>query len=127
MSNNLGQFQNNIPALPSLDVERYENIFKIYEVEKTSANFYYYYNISKKIEIPESLDKTIIGTLSLDRNLPWTTLSYKLYGTQFLWWLIFLLNKPENIFYAEAGSEIKYVISDYINIVLQSISQQISK
>jgi hypothetical protein len=122
-----GDFQSNILSLPSLEQERYENIFKVYEIEKSSNNFYYFYNILKKIEMPDTLDRDIVGKLDINVKLPWTTLSYKLYGTQYLWWLLFLLNKPKNIFYAEAGSEIEYVKPDYITQVVDSIQTQIPK
>ncbi len=125
--NQFGDFQSNILSLPALEEVRYENIFKVYEVDKTSNNYYYFYNILKKIEIPSTLDKEIIGTLDINTNLPWTTLSYKLYGTQYLWWLLFLLNKPKNIFYAEAGNKIEYVKSNYISQVVNSIRTQIPK
>jgi hypothetical protein len=121
-----GNLQNNISELPSLDLERYESIFKVYQVEKTSDNFYYYYNILKKVIIPETIDKSLLGSFDLNRDLPWTTLSYKLYGTQFLWWLIFLINKPENIFYAKAGIEVKYILPQYVENVLNSISKQVN-
>ena len=122
-----GDFQFNITDLPLLERERYENIFKVYEVEKSPNNFYYFYNILKKIEIPKTLDKEIVGELDLNTKLPWTTLSYKLYGTQYLWWLLFLLNKPKNIFYAEPGLTIEYVKPDYIAQVVNSIQAQIPK
>ena len=125
--NQFGDFQSNILSLPALEEVRYENIFKVYEVDKASNNYYYFYNILKKIEIPSTLDKEIIGTLDINTNLPWTTLSYKLYGTQYLWWLLFLLNKPKNIFYAEAGNKIEYVKSNYISQVVNSIRTQIPK
>ena len=122
-----GKFQSDIPALPTLDSDRYENIFKVYTTDKTPANRYYYYNILKKVEIPSTLDANIVDTLDLDRKLPWTILSHKLYGTQHLWWLLFLLNKPKNIFYAEAGTQIKYILTDYIDLVIDNIQSQISK
>lgn len=125
--NEFGDFQSNILDLPALELERYENIFKVYDVEKDPNTFYYFYNILKKIEIPSVLDNNIVGELDLDRNLPWTILSYKLYGTQYLWWLLFLLNKPKNIFYAESGQSIKYILPDYISNVVDSIQTQIIK
>lgn len=122
-----GDFQSNILSLPTLEQERYENIFKVYEIEKSPSNFYYFYNILKKIEIPATLNRDIVSKLDINVKLPWTTLSYKLYGTQYLWWLLFLLNKPKNIFYAEAGNEIEYVKADYISQVVDSIRAQIPR
>lgn len=123
---NIGDFQNNIVDLPSIDIERYENIFKTFAVDKTSSDRYYYYNILNKISIPKQLNEELLGTIKLNTRLPWTTLSYRVYNTQFLWWLIYLINKPENIFYAEAGIEYKYVLPGYLGLVLDNIQSQIS-
>lgn len=123
---NIGEFQNNIVDLPSIDIERYENIFKTFTVDKTSNDRYYYYNILNKISIPKQLNEELLGTIELNTRLPWTTLSYRVYNTQFLWWLIYLINKPENIFYADAGIEYKYVLPGYLGLVLDNIQSQIS-
>lgn len=125
--NEFGNFQSDIAELPLIERERYENIFKVYEVEKTPNNYYYFYNILKKIEIPKNLNRDIVSTMDLNVKLPWTTLSYKLYGTQYLWWLLFLLNKPKNIFYAEPGLTIEFIKPDYIVQVVNSIQAQIPK
>lgn len=125
--NEFGEYQYNIPNLPLLEGERYENIFKVYDVYKQDNNFYYFYNILKKIEVPSKFDRNIVETLELNTSLPWTTLSYKLYGTQYLWWLLFLINKPKNIFYAESGTTIEYIKSDFIGQVIDNIQAQITK
>lgn len=122
---NIGEFQNNIEDLPSINIERYENIFKTFTI-KNEKNTYYYYNILSKINIPKQLNEELLGTIKLNTRLPWTTLSYKIYNTQFLWWLIYLINKPKNIFFAEAGLEYKYVLPDYLDLVLDNIQSQIS-
>lgn len=123
---NIGNSQNSISDLPSLDIERYENIFKIFTTSKTKDSEYYFYNILNKILIPTQLNEEIIGTIELNTRLPWTTLSYKIYNTQFLWWLIFLINKPKNIFYADSGLEYKYILPNYVGLVLDNIQSQIS-
>lgn len=123
---NIGEFQNNITDLPSIDLERYENIFKTFTVDKSNSDRYYFYNILGKISIPKQLNEELLDSIKLNTRLPWTTLSYKIYNTQYLWWLIFLLNKPENIFFAEAGIEYKYVLPGYLNLVLDNIQSQIS-
>ena len=121
----VGVYQNQINDLQSISNERYENIFKIYNVDGTSSN-YRFYNILNKIAIPDDIDESIIGTINLNVKVPWTILSYKLYRTQFLWWLIFLLNKPKNIFYADSGIEYKYILPENINSVLDAIESQLN-
>lgn len=122
----IGNSQNNIPDLPSLEVERYENIFKVFSIDKTKDDRYYFFNIINKITIPKQLNEELTGIIKLNTKLPWTTLSYKIYDTQLLWWLIFLINKPKNIFYAEPGIEYKYVLPGYVGLILDNIQSQIS-
>jgi hypothetical protein len=121
-----GTLQNDIPTLPNLDNTRYENIFKLYLAEKGADSSYYYYNIINKVSIPNDIDPNLVSHISLNRKLPWTTLSYKLYGTTHLWWLIFLLNTPKNVFYADAGITYKYFLPSYIDDVLNNIVSQVN-
>lgn len=121
-----GAIQNNIDALPRLTTDRYENIFNVFKLSKDQENAYYFYSILNKIQIPDTLDESIYDTIKLTKNLPWTTFSYQLYETTNLWWLIFLLNKPKNIFIAEAGNEYKYILPEYIDSILTSIASQIN-
>lgn len=120
----IGAYQNQISDLPALSLERYESIFKIYNVIDANSN-YYYYNILNKITIPDDIDENLLSTISLNLKIPWTILSHKLYKTQHLWWLIFLLNKPKNIFYAESGIDYKYVLPENIEIILDTIESQL--
>jgi len=124
--NNLGEYQNNITELPSLVGNRYENIFKVYTTEKDRDNAYYFYNIINKVILPSIIDQELLGVIDLNTKLPWTTLSYKIYGTINLWWLIYLINKPKNIFYADPGIQYKYILPEYIDAVLNDIKAQIN-
>lgn len=121
-----GQLQDEIPDLPMLGREKYENIFNVYSTQKDENSFYYYYNILNKIVIPSSLDSSVYDTVTLNKRLPWTTFSFQLYQTINLWWLLFLINKPKNIFVAEAGIEYKYIQQEYIEQVLNDIGEQIN-
>ena len=122
-----GLSQNNISTLEKLDNTRYENIFNIYITNKSDKDMYYFYNILNKVTIPADVDPNLIGTITLNRKLPWTTFSYKLYDTTNLWWLIFLLNKPKNIFYAEPGVSYKYFYPDNIDSIINSVLDQVNK
>lgn len=116
-----GSYQNNIVDLPSLAKTRYENIFKVYQTEDQK----YFYNILNSIVLPEKLDESVIDKIKLSKRIPWTTLSFQLYGTQFLWWLIFILNRPKNIFYADPGIEYKYIRSSNVPTILNNIEAQL--
>ena len=121
----IGNYQNNIGDLPSITRERYESIFKVYGVDDNETG-YLFYNILNKVNIPSDIDESILGTINLNTKLPWTILSHKIYGNQFLWWLIFLLNKPKNIFYAESGIQYKYILPENIDLLLNSIESQLN-
>lgn len=120
----IGAYQNEISDLPSLSRERYETIFKIYNVDDANSG-YRFYNILNKVTIPDDIDESLLDTINLNVKTPWTILSHRLYGTQFLWWLIFLLNKPKNIFYADSGIEYKYILPDSVDSVLDAIENQL--
>ena len=124
--NPIGLSQNLVTALPNLSRTRYENIFKVFKVLKDKDNSYYFYNINNKVMLPENLDDNVYSTIAISRNTAWTTLSYKLYGTIDLWWLIFLINKPKDIFLARSGETYKYIKIDYLNDVILNIEQQIN-
>lgn len=122
-----GTLQKDIPSLPTLDISRYENIFKLYIVEKGSKDSYYYYNILNTVTIPDNIEQNLLGTISLNKKLPWTTFSYQLYGTIQLWWLILLVNKPKNIFYAEPGKQYKYFLPVNVDAILTNILGQVNR
>lgn len=122
---NIGNYQNSVANLPQLGDERYENIFKVYNIKDADKN-YNFYNILKKVNIPDTLDESLLGFYTSNTNLPWTILSHKLYNTQHLWWLIFLINKPQNIFSAESGKTYKYILPEYIQQVLNTIKDQLT-
>ena len=124
--NPTGFYQDNITDLPTLGRERYERIFKVYTLLTDKGKSYYFYNILKKVSIPNSIDEELFGKIWLDRKLPWTTFSYKLYGTTHLWWLLSIINKPKNIFIADAGIEYKFIKARYIDLVLTNIEEQIN-
>ena len=112
-----GNYQNNIFELKNLELTRYENIFKVYNVGEKN---FFYYNINKKISVPDNLDSR------LPQGLPLTTLSYNAYGTIDLWWLILIVNNITNpIKDLPAGKKIKLVKPQYIEQVLDTIESQL--
>ena len=119
MITDLEQYQNEIKELPSLDDVRYENIFKLAKSEK-----YFFYNIIKKISIPDDIQSDIYYELRINSNKPWTTLSNEVYGTQDLWWLICLTNKIyKPINNPELGAVYKIISPDFVNPILAEIKK----
>lgn len=118
-----GQYQNYIPELPGLEIYRYENIFKVYQ---TNDKNFYYYNIIKNIKVPGDISNDIFNVITLNENTPFTTLSYQLYGTTYLWWLICIVNGIQNPFNpANVGKQVKVIKKAYLKPVLNAIKQQL--
>ncbi len=116
-----GAKQNEVAELDSLAKNAYENIFKINLID-TDNNDLYFYNLLNKIIFPDDISDEIVDTLIPQNDIPWTTLSYKLYGTINLWWTVYLLNKPDYIFKAQAATEYKYIKPSAMAFVLQQIT-----
>lgn len=118
----LGLYQNNIPELPNLNDLRYENIFKMYKNDTSQ----YYYNITKTITLPEDIDPGQIIYYRMRRRMPWTMVSFNIYNTIELWWLLCLLNKVKNPVKApDTGLVIKALNPDIVSSVLSEIKKQL--
>ena len=114
-----GQYQSSIENLPILGNNRYENIFKLYQTEDRE----YYYNLKTSITFPSDIDDLYIDTFTLDRNVPWTIISYNIYGSIFLWWCITELNKISNpVILPKTGTVIKYIKPQYIKEIITQIN-----
>ena len=124
-----GKFQNNINELPELETYRYENIFKVYETKNLSIsgeNNFFIYNIIKKISLPDDLDNSFFEFFTLNKNLPLTTISYQIYSTTYLWWLIMVVNKIINPYKdLPNGQKIRYVKPEFVKIILDAITKQL--
>jgi hypothetical protein len=117
-----GLYQNNIKDLKGLELYRYENIFKLYT--QGDKNFYFY-NILKKIQIPENLNAELFDFISFPRKMPITTVSYRIYGTTYLWWLIAIVNNVINPFELQNGKKFRIVKAKYVKYILDEINQQL--
>lgn len=117
--------QNNIPELPKLSQERYENIFNVYEVTN-GQDVYYYYNILTKVVLPKNISSAAFTQYKISKKYPWTTISHRIYGTQHLWWLIILASQIKNpVQMPEPGSIITVIKPEYVNNVLNTIQDVI--
>ena len=118
----LGKYQNSIQDLPKLNNQRYENIFKMYDL-KTGQ---YYYNLLRSIHFPENIDNTQITYITVKQTLPWTAISFNVYKTIELWWLICLLNKIDNPIKAPAIGTVIKVLNPYaVKNVLNEIGNNL--
>jgi hypothetical protein len=116
--------QNDISSLNRLSVERYENLFKVYQAEIDNKKFYYY-NITNKLILPEELNSEILDKISFDRNMPWTIVAQRLYSSIYLWYILFMLNfkTVKSKFFVSAGEEIVYIKPEYIDLVVSKLNE----
>lgn len=76
---------------------------------------------NRAIAFPEERNHPLYGSQYIAEDVPWTILSYTLYKTIDYWWLLCSLNQSE-IFYAEAGTEVKYVLPQFLDEIVRTIN-----
>lgn len=117
-----GNFQNKIPELPQLNDLRFENIFKMYKNDLGQ----YYYNLLQNISIPDSLDETYFKYYIIRKKMPWTMVSFNIYKTIELWWLICIVNKIKNpIKQPLIGTAVRFLLPEYVSLVLTEIKNKL--
>lgn len=114
-----GKVQNEITDLATLSRNLYENIFNVNLIEDNNV---YFYNLLNKVIFPDNISDEFTDEITLTSDKPWTMLSFQLYGTINLWWTVYLLNKPDYIFKAQANNTYKFIKSKYITSVLNRIT-----
>jgi hypothetical protein len=107
--------RNRIPDLGRINNSFYETLFKVYKIDK-----HYVYNILRKVSIPDStLDNRFFNYINVQTSTPWTTVSFKAYGTIKLWWLICVVNGITNpVYNAQPGLPIRVLKTQYIDNIL---------
>lgn len=105
--------------------EYYENIFNMYRDTNENDDSYYFYNIGKKVTLPENIDDSVFDYYNVPDLLPLTTISHNVYGTIHLWWLLLLCNNIQNsLKLLTPGSVIKVIKKEYISSVLSSLKNR---
>ena len=117
-----GQYTYQIPNLPSLSEYKYENIFKVFQ----NTEGYYFYNILKKVSLPEDINQDLYTVERPRRTVPYTALSYDFYKTIDLWWLICLVNNITNpLSLIEPGTELKIIKPTQVPNIVDKIKEQL--
>lgn len=113
------QKQNNIATLPTLSQLKLENLFNVYN---NGSN--YFYNLIGTVNIPQDLDPTVYIFFTVTSDyMPWTLISYKVYNTIDLWWLICSVNNIQNpLQFAKAGTKLKILAPEYVSAILQQLT-----
>ena len=121
MITELNKRRYNVDDLGLIDDEYYENIFSVYKIDR-----HYVYNILRKVSLPSTnLNQQYFSNTIIEASVPWTTISYKVYGTIKLWWLLCAVNGVINpVINIEAGETLRVLKPEYISTVLSTIYSQ---
>ena len=104
---------------------QYINVYYTSIVLLVGYLFYYFYNIIKKVSIPNDLNPEIFYEVTVTANMPWTTFSHQVYGNQNLWWLICLANNIQNpIDNPTPGKEYTVIKPTFVSRILSEINKQ---
>ena len=110
-----------IPEVPSTGEYDYEQIFNMYMEDN-----YYVYNIIKTIKFPSNLDTDMFDYVRINGKIAWTQISFDIYGTIKLWWLLCTVNKILNpVLLPDPGMIIKAIKPTHISTVLTQIKNQL--
>jgi hypothetical protein len=102
----------------------YENFFNVYE---TNQGFRFY-NLLKNISIFSSNDSEIEDEYITDYLDTWYSISYRVYGTLNLWWLVCLYNNINNPFERiKSKTFLRILKPELVGIVISEITKQINK
>jgi hypothetical protein len=84
--------QRDIEELPKLKEELLENIFTVHQ----ENDGMYFYNLLQTIEFPKDLPEAYFDFYNIKYGDTWPLISFKVYETPNLWWLILLANDIVN-------------------------------
>jgi hypothetical protein len=113
-------YQNEISELPRLPEEKYENIFQVYQ-DKDNR---YFYNLLQNINLPTELPDGFFEKYTIEPGDTLPFISYKLFNTIDLWWVICLSNNIENpTLKLEPGKTLKIFKSNLIQVIISEINQ----
>jgi hypothetical protein len=115
--------QSDFTDLPQLSLYRYENFLNIY----TDNNDVRFYNLLRSINVFPANDSTVEDDYEVKLNDTWLLISYRYYGTMYLWWLVCEYNRIENPTKIPVhGTKIKLLKKDYVWAVISALNEQIN-
>jgi hypothetical protein len=102
----------------SLSPQQYENIFNVY----SDSDVGYFYNLLKTVNFPSDISSDVYDIYVIEPKDTWPLISWKMYNSIFLWWVICSVNNiinPLNM--PTPGTEIKIVKTRYLQTILNNI------
>lgn len=118
MKNELNKRHNELTEFDTLPVSFYENIFNVYRED----NEFYAYNILKSVHIPTDIDEDYIMYIRVTGKQTWVNISYSVYNTIQLWWLICVTNGIHNpVINPRPSTLLKVIKPEYVQSVLDRV------
>lgn len=102
-----------------LKITDFDNFFDVYEDADGNRIF----NLNSSVQL--SIDDALVSEYVCDCRMQWTLLSYKIYSTTRLAWLLMKLNgvKCRDAFVTlEPGTKVKYLPREYMQNVVEQIT-----
>lgn len=113
--------QKDFKDLPDLSIYRYENFLNIYRDDEQNK----FYNLLRSINIFPANDTSVEDEYLVSVNDTWILISYKYYGTIFLWWLVCEYNRIEDpTKIPEPGTKIKLLKRNFVSSVISNLERQ---
>ncbi len=110
---------NNDDINKNLKITDLENIFELYQDKRGNLVF----DLNSTLYI--NVDKSTLPEFTCNHQMQWTLISYKIYGTTRLAWLLWKINDVgiENIFETkQPGDKIKYLPKQYVDNIVSNIN-----
>lgn len=111
---------NNDDINEDLKITDLENIFDVYADKRNNLVF----DLNKTLYI--NIDKSSLPVFICDHAMQWTLISYKIYGTTRLAWLLWKINDVglEHIFDTKnPGDRILYLPTQYVDNIVSDINK----
>ena len=98
--------------------QNYENLFNVYGTSDGD----YFYNILRKVNIPEDIDKGYYTDYVVKPGDTWTLLAYNFYTDVKLWWIICLANNVRNpLLFPTPGKVLRIFTSEITQNILMTV------
>jgi len=123
----VGPFRKDVAILGENPEISYENIFRVYSTEGYEDGNFLYYNLVNSVYLSDNLQPNSYYTITINRIMPWTAISYNEYRTIDLWWLIALANGINNpVKYPAPGTQLKIIKPEFVPSILNDIQFKLS-
>lgn len=101
--------------------QNYENLFNVY----ATADGDYFYNILRKVNIPEEVGAQYYNSYTVAPGDTWTLIAYNFYSDVKLWWIVCAANNIQNpLKMPKAGTVLKVLNATTTQSILTSIRSE---